>query len=315
MYKKAPFEAARRRGEQTVDGEADIKDNGEDRTRNLAAKSQIAGSEVSALDAFHETKRAMSGSATWDGTGLRVVSNGFDSSSRSPLDSVIPLESSCSDDGDRSSEEGTALAARPAYSDIGEALDSGDDLYTDMITPGLHTATAGSMQFSPHPISTIPSSPVPLTLASYLASNLSSPKTRSHSSGSLASFPTDLLSEISRQDSASRAGSPYGVETDEEAGSEFNSDPGESSSSPVRKPRGDADRSALVMPKIVHEVHDSDIESEKAASAARRRSRRSRYTRSAEKLSGPRIMIIGGSGSIFLEFRLTAFFSCFESRR
>lgn len=53
-----------------------------------------------------------------------------------------------------------------------------------------------------------------MTLASYLSSNISSPKTRSVSSGSLASFPTDLLSDISRADSV--------VDLTDDAASEFN---------------------------------------------------------------------------------------------
>lgn len=189
------------------------------------------------------------------------------------------------------SDDSTALASRPAYLDStstasapsqpAEQRSSLSSSLDDMVTPSLHTAGMASLQFGypqnahnndsdtrtysrpPH-ISSRPSSSShrssapqspgapQMTLASYLSSNLSSPKTRSHSSSSLASFPTDFLSDISRAESV--------VDTDDGASDLLNSDGGEEigTSSVSRMPSvSDMSASARLHPQ--HLTHSSDL--------------------------------------------------------
>lgn len=107
-----------------------------------------------------------------------------------------------SSEDDRSDGSGTALGLGQRTLDTATAsqmLDYSDDLST---TPGLHTAALQSFTAA----LAVPAAParepaaseerdIPHTLAVYLASTLSSPDVRSPSCDSIASFPTDTLSE------------------------------------------------------------------------------------------------------------------------
>lgn len=223
------------------------------------------------------------------------------------------------------------------------SLSSLDNSFDDMVTPGLHTAGMASLHFgatfnsndglntsnapyrssasssrpsSSNYRSSAPHSPgaPPMTLASYLSSTLSSPQTRSMSSGSLASFPTDFLSDISRAESV--------ADTDDgasELASDGGGDPSSSTSqlpprSEARRSRRDEhlrDSSDLVMPKLAPssnpDSHDgsSPSDSDKASPAplnARRpvRVKQAQTTNNAANLtttssSFPRVLIAGGT--------------------
>lgn len=256
---------------------------------------------------------------------------------------------SLSDDIDRDSNDSselTALASRPRYTvDSGDTAavaaaappDFADSSVEDMVTPGLHTAGMASLHFghqfssscnnsntayksttsasrpsSSSCRSSAPHSPgaPPMTLASYLSSTLSSPKTRSVSSGSLASFPTDFLSDISRAESL--------ADTDD-AASEFNSDADPASSTSQLPPRSRRtryedhmrDSSDLVMPKLGAPSNpdshsgsspsDSDKATHSSALPDSRRPTRgkssasSNATLTAGTSSFPRILMVGGT--------------------
>lgn len=178
--------------------------------------------------------RPASKDVAFDGRGRRVL----DVTANRNDDSVISLpeddlESSqvYDDDGSSDESETTALASRPSLSSGNERESEGDlnwnqhHLADSDITPGVHTDSLPGMRLPTVPYSGTGTSAIigaahddqhiilqPAhhhhdTLASYLASTLSSPKTRSHSSSSLASFPTDLLSEIGDVDSDPDCGS------------------------------------------------------------------------------------------------------------
>jgi hypothetical protein len=241
--------------------------------------------------------------------------------------------------GTRGDEVETSISSSNIERDLVEGssaplLRSGSVSSDDMVTPGLHTASMAALHFGTTPTNnsnslstgvndsqthnprlpsnsyrnSVPPSPgtPPITLASYLSSTLSSPGTRSYSSGSLASFPTDLLSDISRAESV--------VDTDD-AGSEFNSDSGgdpSASTSHMQHSRAQVamkHSDNLVIPKLYttssgEPGSSASSSSERSASAPPPESRQATKARPAGKnvdrnpdsTLRPRILLVGGTG-------------------
>ena len=219
--------------------------------------------------------------SAYDGTGLRVIATpGGSAGIVEDVQEVTRYEAS--DDG--SDSDVTALAPRTASNVDPEVTmqpsQAMDTPFDDLETPSLASATMQSMRF-PTEV------PQPSSLSTYLASTISSPKTRSQSSSSLASFPTDLLSEVSAVSV---------VDTDE-AKSDVLSDDGESETRSIASLTGSV--SELVMPRMFGQSGSSGA-SDKTSSSSDREQRTQASKEAASPYTGAprlRFLIIGPNGT------------------
>lgn len=144
--------------------------------------------------------------SAYDGTGLRVLA-GSTAIAAALSDVQDTTRDMGSDDG--SDSDVTALAPRPAVG-VSTAVNNEETVamdrqpsFDDAQTPSIATANLPGMSFAA-------SSNGPSTLSTYLASVTSSPRSRSLSTSSLASFPTDLLSDASATDAEDESRSDTG---------------------------------------------------------------------------------------------------------
>ena len=216
--------------------------------------------------------------SAYDGTGLRVLSESSELIDALP-DVPEVTRYAASDDG--SDSDVTALAPRPPINDTEtrseqlQSLPEPEVPYDDLETPSLATATMRSMPF-PLPASN------PRDLSTFLSSNISSPKTRSQSSSSLASFPTDLTSDASA------------IDTDD-AISELNSEAGDQDAWSIASMSGST--SQLVMPHMLADVGSSGA-SDRTSSSSERDAAASTSRRAEQEAAGEvyRSLIICADG-------------------
>lgn len=188
--------------------------------------------------------------SAYDGTGLRVLS-----ASSEPIGALSEVPEvtryAASDDG--SDSDVTALAPRPPVNDTEtgseqlQTLSEPGVASDDLETPSLATATMRSMPF---PLS----ASKPADLSTFLSSTISSPKTRSQSSSSLASFPIDLTSDASA------------IDTDD-AISELNSEAGDQDAWSIASISGST--SQLVMPHMLADIGSCGASDRTSSSSGR----------------------------------------------
>lgn len=259
-----------------------------------AAAAGSAGGDAAIAAIAQSSSSAQMGESSWllndsayNGTGARVLASSAEFARQLPEVRDV-TRSDGSDDG--SDSDVTALAARPPLVEREvELLSKGaagmaemERSYSQARTPSVATASLTGMHFTS-------ADNEPSALSTYLASSASSPKARSLSASSLASFAADLLSDVSAFD------------TEEERTSEVSSDLGEADTWSGNSVAGSV--SHLVMPTAPVEAGSQAASDRTSSSSGRSKAVKipnQHYAQNASLQHTYRFLIVGGNGGLSL---------------